>query len=224
MLGLAKRLAAASGALILLVASTGCMRLDLELEVRPDDTVGGSFTAAWSQDFLEEVASGESAVARSELDAFLEALLEGVPDADREPYSEDGFVGQTATFSGRPLSEFSELGDQEWGFLRLTHEDRRYILEGRWDLRLTGFLDPATAEDAEILVRVNFPARVTDHNGELEGRTVVWRMAPGEDYRLRAEAEEYNGWAFFGVGAAALVVVLALLWLWQWNRMRRYSR
>lgn len=226
MFGLAKRLATACGALSLLIAATGCMRMDLELEIRPDETVGGSFTAAWSEDFLDEVASGEDPVDRAELDAFLDALIEGVPGGHREPYREDGYVGRTATFADRPLSEFAEFGDQDWGFMRLTYEDHRYVLQGRWDLRYdaAGLVFPERIEEAEILMRVNFPARVTDHNGELEGRTVVWRMSPGEDYRLHAEAREYDGWAFAAAGVASLAVVLALLWLWQWSRMRRYSR
>ena len=223
MLGLAKRLAAACGALSLLLAATGCMRMELELEIRPDDTVGGSFTAAWSRDFLDRVASGEDDVSRAELDAFLDSLMEGVPGDRREHYDRDGYVGRTAEFSDRPLSEFAEFGDEDRGHLTLTHQDRRYVLDGRWDLRLDGFLDSELAEEAELVVRVGFPARVTEHNGVLDGREVVWRMSPGQDHRLHAEAVENDGRAFFGAGVAAAVVVPASLWLWQWRRMRRRS-
>ncbi|GAA2283571.1 hypothetical protein GCM10009853_042660 [Glycomyces scopariae] len=222
MLGVhARRVLGAAAAVGLLVAASGCVRLDLGLEVRPDDTVGGEFTAAWSRDFLEEAQ--DEGLDRAELDAFLDALLDGVPGTERTPYEQDGFQGQTATFTDRPLAEFAEFGGDEWGYLRLTHDGREYALEGYWDLRAAGFIDPESFEDAEILISVNFPATVTDHNGELDGRTVTWRMAPGEDYEMRATATEHNGWAFVVAGIATVLVIGLLLWLWQWWALRRYS-
>ncbi|HEX2146001.1 MAG TPA: hypothetical protein VHG10_15995 [Glycomyces sp.] len=216
-----RRALVALAALGLLVTVSGCLRLDLGLQVRPDDTVGGTFTAAWSQDFLDEAA--EQGLDQSQLDAFLDALLEGVPGAERTRYDENGFVGQTASFTDRPLEDFADFGGDEWGYLRLDHTGRQYDLEGYWDLRSAGFLDPAMFADAEILFSVDFPARVTEHNGELDGRTVTWTMTPGEDYRLNAVALENDGTAFLIAGLAFLVVVCALLWLWQWRRLRRYS-
>lgn len=204
------------------MSASGCIRLDLDLEVRPDDTVGGEFTAAWSEEFLANAA--EQDLDQAELEAFLDALLHGIPSSERAPYEEDGFVGQTATFTDHPLTEFSDLGGDDWGYLRIDHTGRQYDLEGHWDLRAAGFLDTATFEDAEILLSVDFPARVTEHNGVLEGRTVTWTMAPGEDYDLKAVAVENNGWAFLIVGVAFIVVVCGLLWLWQSARLRRYSR
>jgi hypothetical protein len=222
MLGVhARRVLTAAAAVGLVVAASGCVRLDLGLEVRPDDTVGGEFTAAWSRDFLEQAQ--DEGLDRDELDAFLDALLDGVPGTERTLYDEDSFEGQTATFTDRPLSDFAEFGGDEWGYLRISHEGREYGLEGYWDLRAAGFIDPEAFEDAEILISVNFPATVTDHNGELDGRTVTWTMTPGEDYEMRATAVERNGWAFAAAGLAFLVVVVGLLWLWQWRALRRHS-
>ncbi|WP_026924100.1 LppM family (lipo)protein [Glycomyces arizonensis] len=222
--GLTKRAAlAAALALAVLFAATGCLRLDLRLDVRSDDTVGGTLTAAWSEEFLSKVRSGGTAIDKSQLDDFLEALLEGVPDAEHSDYREEGYVGRSATFADRPLSDFADLGGDEWGYLHLGHENRRYVLDGYWDLRTTGFLPSEALAEAEIIISVNFPADVTEHNGELEGRTVTWRMSPGEEYELHAEAEQHNAWVWIAVAVAALVVVLALIWLWQWSRLRRYS-
>ncbi|GAB3230261.1 hypothetical protein GCM10027447_24490 [Glycomyces halotolerans] len=214
---------AAGAAVVLLLASSGCLRMDLELNVRSDDTVGGSFTAAWSEEFLAEVAAGDRSIGQAELDAFVEALMEGVPDGRRSAYHEDGYLGQTASFTGRPLREFGEFGDTGWGFLSIVHEDRRYVLDGRWDLRAAGFIEADAVSEVELIIRVNFPARVTDHNGELDGRTVTWRMSPGQEYELRAEAAEYDLGRWVLVTLASLVAVLALLWLWQWTRLRKHA-
>ncbi|THV31346.1 LppM family (lipo)protein [Glycomyces paridis] len=216
-----RRALVAACALGLLFTASGCLRLDLGLEVRPDDTVGGTFTAAWNEEFLED--SADLGVDRAQLDAFLDALLDGVPGTERTPYREDGFVGQTGTFTDRPLAEFADFGGDEWGYLRIDHTGRQYDLEGYWDLRAAGFLDPGTFEDAQIRISVNFPASVTEHNGELDGRTVTWEMRPGDEYELHATAVANNGWAFLAAGVAFLVVVVALLWLWQWRALRRHS-
>ncbi|MFB9660655.1 LppM family (lipo)protein [Glycomyces mayteni] len=221
MRGIARRVLTGAAAAGLVVVASGCVRLDLGLEVRPDDTVGGEFTAAWSDEFLEQAQ--DEGLGRSELDAFLDALLDGVPGTERVPYEQDGFTGQTASFTDRPLSDFAEFGGDEWGYLRIGHDGREYGLEGYWDLRAAGFIDPEAFEDAEILISVNFPATVTEHNGELDGRTVTWRMVPGEDYDLHATAVENNGWAFLIAGVGSVVVIGALLWLWQWYALRRHS-
>ncbi|MCC3762281.1 hypothetical protein K3N28_04250 [Glycomyces sp. TRM65418] len=218
---IARRALAVCAALGLLVTASGCLRLDLGLQIRSDDTVGGTFTAAWSEEFLER--ADEEGLDRAQLDAFLDALLDGVPGTERTAYDEHGYVGRTATFTDRPLAEFAELGGDEWGYLRLDHTGRHYELEGHWDLRTAGFLDPETFDDAEILLSVNFPARVTEHNGALDGRTVTWTMTPGEEYELSAVAVENDGRAFLIAGVAFAVLACALLWLWQWTRLRRYS-
>jgi hypothetical protein len=222
MLGLKTRRAlAVAAALGLLVATSGCLRLDLGLQVRPDDTVGGVFTAAWSDEFVAQAA--DEGLDQAQLDAFLDALLDGVPGTERTPYDEDGYSGYTATFTDRPLADFAEFGGDDWGYLRLDHTGREYGLEGHWDLRAAGFLDPTAFEDAEILLSVDFPARVTEHNGTLEGRTVTWTMTPGDEYDLNATAVENDGVAFLIAGVVFLLVVCGLLWLWQWGRLRRYS-
>lgn len=217
----ARRALVAAAALALLLTAGGCLRLDLGLQIRSDDTVGGTFTAAWSEDFLDRAV--EEGLDRNELDAFLDALLDGVPGTERTPYEEDGFVGYTATFTDRPLADFAEFGGDDWGYLRIDHSDRRYELEGYWDLRAAGFIDPDAFQDAEILISVDFPARVTEHNGTLDGRTVTWTMTTGEDYELHAAAVANDMLAFALVAVACTVVVLALLWLWQWRALRRHS-
>jgi hypothetical protein len=222
MLGLlTRRVLLAAAALGLLVATSGCLRLDLGLQVRPDDTVGGEFTAAWSDEFAAQAA--DQGLDQAQLDAFLDALLDGVPGTERTPYTEGGYTGYTATFTNRPLADFADFGGDDWGYLRLDHSGREYTLDSHWDLRAAGFLDPAAFEGAEILVSVDFPARVTEHNGELEGRTVTWTMTPGDEYDLTATAVENDGRAFLIVGIAFVVVVCGLLWLWQWRRLRRFS-
>ncbi|SDD22856.1 LppM family (lipo)protein [Glycomyces harbinensis] len=217
----ARRALVAAAALALLFTAGGCLRLDLGLEIRPDDTVGGTFTAAWSEDFLDR--SAELGLDQDQLDAFLDALLDGVPGTERTRYEQDGFTGQTGTFTDRPLADFAEFGGDEWGYLRLTHSGREYDLEGYWDLRAAGFIDADAFEDAEILISVNFPATVTEHNGELDGRTVTWTMTPGEDYDLNATAVENDGRAFAVAAVASVVVIAGLLWLAQWVALRRHS-
>jgi hypothetical protein len=216
-----RRALAVGAALGLLLAASGCLRLDLGLEVRPDDTVGGTFTAAWSKSFLED--ADEQGLDQPQLDAFLDALVDGVAGGERTAYDRNGFVGETATFTDRPLADFADFGGDDWGYLRIDHTGRQYDLEGHWDLRSAGFIDPESFEDAEILLSVNFPARVTEHNGDLDGRTVTWTMRPGEAYDLTAVAVENDGRAFLIAGVAFTVLVCALLWLWQWRRLRRYS-
>jgi hypothetical protein len=165
----------------------------------------------------------EEGLRQADLDAFFDALFEGVPESKRSRYRDEGFVGETATFHGEPLAEFAEFGGDEWGYLTIERDGREYRLDGYWDLRTTGFLNPEIFEDAEIRLSVNFPADVTEHNGELHGRTVTWTMSPGDEYRLEARAVRHDIGKWALVTAGATLGVLVLLWAWQATRLRRHS-
>lgn len=207
------RTVATATTLLALVTLSGCFKLDMDMEVKSDETIDGAVIVAVDKD-LAGMAGSESD--DSELTA------EDVPEgATIEEYDEGGFVGQKVTFEGISMDElntsFSEEGEtggpSGWS---LTHEGGEYRFTGDMDLT-----DMAAEEDgldmsafmagAELRIAMTFPGEITESNGEVDGNTVVWEPKIGEANEMTAVAEEGSGLSAGLVAAIAGAVALLLL-------------
>ncbi|TDE10143.1 LppM family (lipo)protein [Jiangella asiatica] len=202
------------------MALTGCMKMDIELDVSSDDTVDGTMVLALSRD---AAAMAESV--GEDPDALFESFgTEGLPEgAEAEEYEDDDFVGQQYTFDDVALSEFDE---SESG-LGITHEGEEIIVSGNLDMSqldpgsmtsgdLEGLQDQLGPEaeqfgdleglmdSFEMNVSITFPGEVLDHNGELDGTTVSWTPVPGENLEINARSADSGGGGGDGLP----------LWLW----------
>ncbi|QSB04317.1 LppM family (lipo)protein [Natronoglycomyces albus] len=214
------------GTLVTLLASTGCMRLELDLVINDDDTVDGHIVAAWSDDFLAEAASADIDFDPDQADALIDALLGDLPGIeDRRDYRQDGFSGETASFARQPLSDFASLEEGQ-DSLQIVRDGSRYQLTAYWNLQGYDPLEFDLSEQVpspEITLSVTFPGRVTAHNGDLDGRTVTWNLALGEEHHLTAEAAGRNAGMLLATVGGGTVAILALMGLWQYRMLRRYS-
>lgn len=192
---------------VCLFALTGCLKVDVDLSVRDDDTVEGTLVAAVRVEAVKMLGPGAT-------DSFVSSLLEDVPGASHaRSYDHGGFVGKQVHVSEVPLKKFEIPGDSRARAPRLAmrHVSDRYMLTGHWRLplfyheQLTDGIDQSILDSASFMVKVNFPGRIIDHNGRLEGRTVIWNLEPGHRYQLHAEAVESDS------ARIALIVFLACL-------------
>jgi hypothetical protein len=199
----------------LAIALTGCMKLDMTLELNNDDTVDGTMIFA----FDKSVAGfmGE------EFDTMMDGMVEDTTDmpegATAEPYEDDTYEGAEYTFTGSPLSEFN---DED---MTITHEDGEWELTGTMDLTeeevgsqddLGDFGDISEMADFDVRIAVTFPGEVLETNGEVDGTTVTWRPTFGESAEMHARAGESGGGSGDGLPAwlwivIAVVVLAALL-------------
>lgn len=126
-------------AVALLVALTGCMKLDFEATISSDDTVSGrmnfgvekavlAFTQQSEDEFIEELMDqAESGAAEREgLSLFDREPDEG--DVSYEPFKTDDYVGITYNFEDIPLDE---LDSEDFS---LEHKGDKYILDATLDL------------------------------------------------------------------------------------------
>ncbi|WP_250445912.1 hypothetical protein [Actinotalea sp. C106] len=173
-------LGATTVTLLLAAVLTGCVKVDLDLQLQPDDTIDGSLVFAVSSDLAETL--GEDGATLSE--GVQEELLgEGAPEnATSEPYDDGEYVGSTLAFEGESLSELA--GDED---LQITRDGDEFVVTGVLDLTDTGAEGvPGLDVEPQVRMAVTFPGEVTEHDGELEGTTVVWTPVPGERTELNA--------------------------------------
>ena len=169
---------------------TGCFKVNMDVEVSPENTVSGTAIIAVDESLLE--LSGQSAD-----QLFKDMDLSQLPaGATTDTYQEDGFVGQQITFNDVPLAEFSGnnslsgtgTGDQ----LNIVRQGDEFHVTGAFDMsgpEFTGTEVPQQfLESFEFKISITFPGEVKSATGEVDGRTVTWQPKFGENTPVEAVA------------------------------------
>lgn len=178
----------AIGGLALLLSA--CLKLDVDLQVNADNTVGGAIIFGVDKQLLE--LSGSSIEDVLDTTAPIPEDVEGVTT---EPFEDDRFAGQRFTFEGVSLEEFST------GDLAITRDGDVFTVNGVLDLSsglsgatgLSGLTGPfgnpeELFRNAEMRVRITFPGEVTEANGDVDGNSVTWVPVVGERLEIQATA------------------------------------
>lgn len=205
----------AFGTIALLLA--GCVKVDMDLEISPDNTVSGQAILAVDQSVVE--LSGQSA---DEL--FRDLDLSDLPEgATVEPYEGDGFVGQQVNFDDVALSEFT--GGETLGAsgeeLSITRVGDEFHVAGRLDMSGTEFsggqVPQQLLDTMEFRIAITFPGPVESSTGSVDGNTVTWEPRIGQNTEIRAVASAIpsggSPWLLIALVAAAALVLAAVLFL-----------
>jgi hypothetical protein len=189
------------------VLLSACLRVRQDLTLNPDDTIDGSITVAVSQQLIELSGSTADEVI-GQLTEEESPIPEGI-DAETEPYEQDGYVGTTSTFSGAPLDALNEQGD-----LTIERQGDVFIVDGSLDLSSgSDQIDPDDPtvqnlmEQFEVELSITFPGEVTEHDGTLDGTTVIWTPAIGQTTSIHAEGSALGG----GSSMTWLLIVAGVL-------------
>ena len=178
------------GALALLLA--GCFRVNMSIDVTPENTVSGTAIIAVDESLLE--LSGQSAD-----QLFKDMDLSDLPaNATIDGYEEDGFVGKTITFDEVPLAEFTgnnSLSGASGGSgdeLNIVRVGDEFRVTGAFDMsgpEFTGTEVPQQfLESFEFKISIKFPGEVKSATGAIDGNTVTWEPKFGENTPVEAVA------------------------------------
>lgn len=211
---------ARAGALLTLtaLALTGCMKVDMAIDLNSDDTFDGAITFAVS----ESLAAAADMDPQDLADEAVGGMLDGAPDSAEVTVYDDGeFVGSTITFDGESISTF----DGEEGALSIERDGDEFVVTGEIDMSegMEGLEDMADVAPPEATIAITFPGTVSEHSGSLKGTTVTWTGEAGEkiDISARGSAVEdsANTALTFGlIGAIVLAAGGALLWFFRKGR------
>jgi hypothetical protein len=200
-------------AMVLLLS--GCMKLNMDLNVSSDNTVSGTMIFAVDKQILE--AYGQS------FDDLMGETPIPTPSAGNvttSPYEDDEFVGQEIKYEGVQLSEFSDTQDAE--SLQIVRDGDQFKVSGVLDLSsatantgddaLDEMLQQAL-ESADISIKMTFPGDVVSSNGEIDGNVVTWAPKIGERTEISAVAsaipkKSSTPWLWIAIGG---VVALAAI-------------
>ena len=199
---------------------TGCIKVDLNMELHDNNTVGGTMVFAVSRDLL--ALTGSSA---DDLLGQITASAGPLPSGARfqeSAYADDKFEGKTYTFQDVPIDAFSQ-GTTAGETISIKRVGDTFQVNGEIDLTpaATAQLQPGAAQlakDMELRIAITFPGPVSQQSGgTITGNTVTWTPAFGEKTEIQATGSAIgsggNGstmWILLGL-AILLVVVVALV-------------
>jgi hypothetical protein len=175
---------ALAGAALVVLALSGCVRLDLQTTLTDHNTADGTLVIAMSDDAAGLLGS-EPADVWAE---YKGQVVGDVPDTvTEEPYAEDGYTGSRYVFDDEPLATLAKLSD---GDLEVAREGDEYVVSGVLDLskRVEGIEDApeGVLGSVEATVALTFPGPVTEADGEIDGSTVTWRPDAAQATSLSA--------------------------------------
>ena len=192
-----------------IVSLSGCFKLDMSLELSPDNTVDGSIILAVNR-AQAELFGGEDAL-RESLSGEGGSLIDDAPDSgtiETRDYEDADWIGNEYVFEDVGLDEFSGA---DTGELSITREGDTFVVEGMLDLSQGTAPDAGAAallESAETEISITFPGAVQSSNGVEDGNTVTWSPKAGESTELSAV-----GSAEAGLPITLIAAVVALVGL-----------
>jgi len=200
---------------------TGCIKVDLNMELNGDNTVSGTMVFAVSRDLLALTGSSADDLL-GQITASAGPLPSGV-QFQESPYVDDTFEGKTYTFHDVPIDAFSQGTTTAGETISIKRVGDTFQVNGEIDLTraVTGQLQPGAAQlakDMELRIAITFPGPVSQQSGgTISGNTVTWTPAFGEKTEIQATGSAIgsggNGpamWILLGL-AILLVVVVALV-------------
>lgn len=222
--------AAAAGALALALA--GCFTVDVDLVIE-EDTVTGTVLLALDAALQDELDPDE-------VFSGWEESYGALPGVTVVPYDDPARIGSQLRFDQVTLDDLNEAAEGDPERLRILRNrpagryEFRLVIDLRWMDELTAAPpdpsdppDPEASPDpegsladrlagADLTVRVTFPGRVIEHNGDtMSERSVTWYPQPHRRTELRALAQDPDAtpdwlrWWPVGLAAAAAAVLAA---------------
>ena len=194
---------------------TGCVKMDLALEINSDKTVSGTLIYAISDALSELGTTSEDTDPTADL---FDTSAEGVTVSE---YKEDGYTGTKITLDRVPISAFNKQGGESGGF-QIILDENLITLKGELDLS-SGVTDDSDISEwgdalakslfatADLNISVKFPVKVLSTTGTIseDGRTVSWKPQLGEKVDLTTTVELPNrNLILMGIAAAALLLLI----------------
>jgi hypothetical protein len=201
------QVALASAAILFL--TTGCMKVDMDLTVKENDTVSGSMILAFSNEAIELAGSMGSDSALN-----TDSLVTEQPGITTEPFKDAEYTGTKITFDEKPFSEFSTGTSADslqfkrdgniisvTGALNMAGDDPSNIEQLKSNPLTSGLF-----ETSDISISITLPGKILDSSGTVVGNTVTYTGEMGDNIRIDAKSDVSSG---VDVLPLAIVVLLA---------------
>ena len=194
---------------------SGCVKMDLALEINSDKTVSGTLIYAISDSLSELGATREESDPTTDL---FDTTAKGVTISE---YKQDGYTGTKIVLDRVPIEAFNKEGGETGGF-QIIREENKITLKGELDLS-SADADQSEESDwgaalakslfatADLDISVKFPVKVLSTTGTIseDGRTVSWKPQLGEKVDLTTTVELPNQNFILAAVTAGIIALVA---------------
>lgn len=205
---------------------SGCVKLNIDLQVSANDTVSGNAIIA-----LSDALAG---LAETDSENFGEGLYSEGDGIRQIPYSEGGFTGTQIFFQGVPLEIFSQSNSED-DFIKIVRQGDNLVTSGSFDLGDDGI----NSDDADVLggdfiegilsssdisISISYPGEIIETNGKIEGNTVTWFPEFGSKNEIRAivKAPQTSPFLqYFVIGIIVITLILISFFVIRKNSKKR---
>ncbi len=204
-----RRIQAAVAAIGILLLTSGCMKVNLDLTVNKNDTVSGSMILAFSNDAINLASS-----MGSESSLNTDSLITEEPGMTVTAYKDDNYQGSKITFDERPFDEFSTGTSADslkftrngniisvTGAINMAGEDPSVIDQIRTNPITSGLF-----AKSDISVSITLPGKLTSSTGTINGNTVTFKGELGDNIVIDVQADDSASIDPFAIAAGAVVV------------------
>lgn len=187
--------AAITAAVLVTLATTGCMQINMNLNVAANDTVSGQAKVGFSKEVYDAITSsgGNTSSLKSE------GMFADKPGISSKAYDDGTFVGTEYSFASVPLKTFATQSDST--NLAVTRKGDNLIVSGSLDSTGGGQINDALTnpltqqffETSELKVVITLPGEIKSTNGVQNGNTITWEGKIGESLKFEAVAYSPKG-------------------------------
>ncbi|MFI9485155.1 LppM family (lipo)protein [Promicromonospora sp. NPDC052451] len=177
-----RRVGALAALAVLTLTLSGCVRMGVELDLRPGDAASSSVVLAVEDRYLDRTGQSPGDV----IDTLTRDQEDPAQDAARtEDFQQDGYTGTRYVY---PETGIGTVGAQVGWPITVVREGDDYLVSGTLDLTEEGLgsRGAASVENLSFTVDVTFPGEVRTSNGTADGNTVRWEPAVGETVEIHA--------------------------------------
>jgi hypothetical protein len=191
---LVRILKVAVAALSVVLLTTGCVKLNVDLTVDSNDTVSGTMVFALAKGLAELGEETDPSATGPDT----QGLLKESENVVVEKFDDGEYVGSTYKFENLPLEQFTPKIDDVNAF-GLTRDGDNIVVSGILDTSSAGddlennpfgeaFL-AGIIDSSDIRVSITLPGEIKETNGTVEGQTITWTGSFGK--RLEIDAIAY---------------------------------
>lgn len=177
-----RRVGALAALAVLTLTLSGCVRMGVELDLRPDDVAASSLVLAVEDRYLDQTGQSPGDV----IDTLTRDQEDPAQEAVRtEEFQQDGYTGTRYVY---PETGLGKVGAQVGWPINVVREGDDYLVSGTLDLTEQGLggRGAASIENLSVTVDVTFPGEVRTSNGTIDGNTVRWEPTVGEKVEIEA--------------------------------------
>lgn len=185
-------LAAVTTAIFVVLATAGCIKVDMGVTVSDQDTVSGSTVFAFNSKMVEiakQNGAGEDMFDTTSLFAAQDGIT-------TEAYTDGDYVGTKYTFKDISIDKFFSQSDSS--SLNIQRKGDQLIVSGLMDTS-GGSSDvdsvrnnpktKALFDGSGIKVSITLPGQIISTNGKQDGNTITWTGEVGKIINFKAVAD-----------------------------------